>query len=123
MRASPQDDTCSEAETVARREAAITDFLATLHKAHQPIKCKRLESRGKGMKQITPLLAILAIAACAPRLSFANEAGGVINKTGSMGNDRAYALATGHCSKYGKIAKITDRDILTNTMRFDCVAQ
>ena len=64
----------------------------------------------------------LILSACAPHLAFANQAGGVISKTGSLGNDRAYALATDNCAKYGKVAKITDRDILTNTIRFDCVA-
>jgi len=39
-----------------------------------------------------------------------------------MGNDRAYALANEHCAKFGKIPKITGRDILTNKLRFDCVA-
>lgn len=70
-----------------------------------------------------PLLLAIALASCAPRLDFANEAGGVINKTGSMGSDRAYALASDHCAKSGKIARITGRDVLTNTMRFDCVVR
>lgn len=70
-----------------------------------------------------PLLFALALAACAPRLEFANEAGGVINKTGSMGNDRAYTIASDNCAKFGKIARITGRDILTNTVHFDCVAR
>jgi len=68
-----------------------------------------------------PLLLVIALAGCAPRLNFANEAGGVIHKTGSMGNDRAYTLATDHCAKFGKVARITGRDVLTNTMRFECV--
>lgn len=65
----------------------------------------------------------LCLSACAPKLSFANEAGGVINKTGSIGNDRAYALATEHCARHDRIARITGRDVLTNTMRFECVAR
>jgi len=65
--------------------------------------------------------AALLLSACAPRLSFANEAGGVINKTGSLGSDRAYALASENCQKYGRVARISARDILTNTIRFDCV--
>ena len=69
------------------------------------------------------MLLSLALAACAPRLQFANEAGGVINKTGSLGNDRAYALATDNCEKYGKIARITERDVLSNTITFECVAK
>jgi len=67
------------------------------------------------------ILLALALSGCAPRLSFANEAGGVINKSGSLGSDRAYAMMTDHCQKFGKIPRISSRDILTNTIRFDCV--
>lgn len=74
------------------------------------------------MRYIAPLL-LLSLASCAPRVAFSNEAGGVINKTGSIGSDRAYTLAMEHCAKFGKVAKITGRDVLTNTMRFDCVAK
>ena len=73
--------------------------------------------------RLIPLLLLCALTACAPRLSFANEAGGVINRSGSIGTDRAYALATDHCAKLGKISRIAGRDILTNTMRFDCVGR
>lgn len=69
------------------------------------------------------LLVALALAGCAPRLTFANEAGGVVNRTGSIGSDRAYALAADHCARFGKIVRISGRDVLTNTMRFDCVAR
>lgn len=69
------------------------------------------------------LLALtLALGGCAPRMAFSNEAGGVIDRKGSMGNDRAYAMAERQCAKYGKAARITGRDLLTNTMRFECVA-
>lgn len=73
--------------------------------------------------RIIALLLVVALTGCAPRLSFANEAGGVVNKSGSMGNDRAYALANDHCATFGKIARITSQDVLMNTMRFDCVAR
>ena len=70
------------------------------------------------------IIASLALlASCAPRLVFANEAGGVVKRTGSLGSDRAYALAENHCKQYGKIARIAGRDILTNSIRFDCVAK
>lgn len=71
--------------------------------------------------RMIPLVLVLALAGCAPKLTFANAAGGVINKTGSIGNDRAYALASEHCAEFGKVARITGRDLLTNTMRFECV--
>lgn len=65
----------------------------------------------------------LALAGCAPKLAFNNEAGGVIDKTGSAGSDRAYTLATEHCAKFGKIARITGDDRLSAKMRFECVVQ
>lgn len=40
MTKTPPDDTYSEAETEARREAALTRMLATPHKPHQPINGK-----------------------------------------------------------------------------------
>ena len=73
--------------------------------------------------RIFVIVFMLAVAGCAPRLNFANEAGGVINRTGSIGSDRAYQLAEKHCAQYGKIARISGRDVLTNTMRFDCVVK
>lgn len=82
---------------------------------------KRKALYGKAMR-LAIIASALLLTACAPRLSFSNEAGGVINRTGSIGSDRAYKLATDHCAKYGKIARFTDRDVLTNSMRFECVA-
>jgi hypothetical protein len=37
MKSSPPSDTYSEAETVARAEAALKRMLATPHKPHEPI--------------------------------------------------------------------------------------
>ena len=42
-----QSDTYSETETVARREAALRNLLATPHKPQRPIRGKRVESQGK----------------------------------------------------------------------------
>lgn len=67
------------------------------------------------------LVLALALTACAPRLAFSNEAGGVVNMTGVAGTDRAYAEASAHCAKYGKLARMGDRGILTSKMPFECV--
>lgn len=74
------------------------------------------------MRALVMLLA-LSVAACAPRLHFSNEAGGVVNKTGSAGSDRAYAIATEHCARSSKIARITNDDRLAAKMHFECVAR
>jgi hypothetical protein len=67
-------------------------------------------------------LALLA-ASCAPRLLMTNELGGTINQQGSMGNDRAFAMAEAHCAKYGKSARIVNKTVLVKSMRFECVAK
>ena len=69
-----------------------------------------------------PMLA-LVLSACAPRLILANELGGTVSQTGSMGNDRALAMAETHCAKFGKQAKIVDRTVWVKSFRFDCVAK
>jgi hypothetical protein len=69
----------------------------------------------------TALAGLILLSACAPRLSFANEAGGIIDKSGSLGNDRANAMMTEACAKYGKVPRVANRDILTNKLYFDCV--
>jgi hypothetical protein len=43
----PANDTYSEAETEARREAALKRMLATPHKPHKASRGKRQESQSK----------------------------------------------------------------------------
>lgn len=71
------------------------------------------------MKELI-LLAPLVLCACAPKLAFSNEAGGVIDRKGSAG--QGYQLAEAHCAKFGKHARITGRDILSATTWFEFVA-
>lgn len=49
-----------------------------------------------------------------------NELGGTVNQTGTLGNDRAFALAEAHCAKFGKKAKIVDKEIWVKSIRFEC---
>lgn len=73
--------------------------------------------------KVTILAAAILIAACAPRLVGGNSAGGMIHRSGSVGTDRAIALSEQHCAKHGKVARITNTNQLTNTWRFECVAE
>jgi len=50
---------------------------------------------------------LLALSACAPKLAQSNPLGGTVSQVGSVGNDRAFALAEAHCAKFGKAAVIT----------------
>lgn len=47
MADSKDEKTYSDAETAARREAALTKMLATPHKPHRPMGKKRVESQEK----------------------------------------------------------------------------
>lgn len=69
------------------------------------------------------LAAAFILTGCAPKMQFANEAGGVVSQAGSPGNDRAFALAEAHCEKYGKMARVTAQTVLVKSTRFECVAR
>lgn len=69
------------------------------------------------------LAMLLAVSACAPNLAQSNELGGVVDQTGSAGNDRAFAIAEAHCAKYGKKAVIIQHSsILNRRTSFECRA-
>ena len=51
----------------------------------------------------------------------ANSAGGMVNSSLSLGHAKAFELANAHCEKFGKVARVSGRDELRNTMTFDCV--
>jgi len=69
------------------------------------------------------LALLLACSACAPNLAQSNEMGGIVDQTGSAGNDRAFAIAEAHCAKYGKKAVITQHSsTLDRRTSFECRA-
>lgn len=67
------------------------------------------------------LLSLLALSGCAPHIVAANSAGGMVNSSLSLGHARAFEMANAHCEKFGKVARMSGRDELRNTMAFDCV--
>lgn len=69
------------------------------------------------------LFAALILAGCAPKLTFSNEAGGVVDVTGTAGNDRIFSIATKHCAKSGKVPRMSARNIGSRTVPFECVAK
>jgi len=66
-------------------------------------------------------LMALAMAGCAPSLSGANQAGGIIEHSTAGNRDQAFAIANDHCKQFGRIARISGTDVLDSTMTFDCV--
>jgi hypothetical protein len=69
-------------------------------------------------------LIILAfgISGCAPTLTGANEAGGMVSHVTGLRQTEAFNVADAHCHQFGKVARISGTDALNSTMSFDCVA-
>lgn len=70
-------------------------------------------------RPFTILALMLAIAACAPRLT-GTEVGGVIRPAFP---DAALPMAEQHCEQYGKGARISGFERIGSITTFDCVAK
>lgn len=73
----------------------------------------------------------MLLGGCAPTLSAANQAGGIVGgvRTGKLltdNADQALALADAHCRQYGRVARIrnlgAESGVGNDTVTFDCVA-
>lgn len=73
------------------------------------------------MKRTLFVLAALALAGCSPSLSAANERGGLVSHATGLYRGEAFQLADNHCRQFGRAARISGQDVITNTMSFDCV--
>lgn len=71
------------------------------------------------MRGLIVLGLTLALTGCAPTLSGANAAGGIITMNGSKSG--SFKLANEHCAKEGKKARVTNTDDWGDTLTFDCV--
>tara|TARA_R110000868_G_scaffold44407_2_gene148369 strand:- start:217 stop:441 length:225 start_codon:yes stop_codon:yes gene_type:complete len=69
---------------------------------------------------ILPLLLLLA--GCAPKLSVANERGGIVDHVSGLTRNSAFKLADNHCRKFGRVARISGQDALQSNFSFDCIA-
>lgn len=67
------------------------------------------------------LLMLLALAACTPSLTGANERGGMISYVNGYNRADSFALADEHCRKFGRAAKVSETNALNSTIAFDCV--
>lgn len=71
------------------------------------------------MRKLFPLL---LLAGCSPHLVSANEAGGIVNMTGSLnGQKKAMIQADAECRKYGKVAVDKGVNEMRGTLRYECV--
>jgi hypothetical protein len=76
------------------------------------------------MKSLSAVVVLLALLGCAPKLAQSNALGGTISQVGSVGNDRAFAMAETHCAKFGKAAIITQHSSqFDRATSFECRAK
>lgn len=71
------------------------------------------------------LLLAVPLAGCAQGLISGNEAGGMVSGGDNLMSSRAGAMgiANTHCSKYGKVSRVSGQDPWAGTLTFDCVTK
>ena len=76
------------------------------------------------MKKLILALALVPLSACAPKIYQASSSGGMIGLAGVMGEkSKAAQIAAAECAKFGKDARITSMDILSDTASYECAAR
>ena len=76
------------------------------------------------MKKIIIAATAVSLSACAPKIYQASPAGGMIGLTGVTGEkSKAAKIATQECAKFGKDARISRMDILSDTASYECVSR
>ena len=75
------------------------------------------------MKTKVLVVGILCIlSGCAPEVMQSTPSGGLIKAAGVVGRDaKSIKIADTECAKFGKVSKITNIDLLSNTVTYDCV--
>jgi len=84
----------------------------------------------RSARRVIVMLSVVALCGCAPQLSGANEAGGIVSGVrmhGLLANTSdAFSLADSSCRRYGKIARmdsrLNGRYDPDGTISFDCVS-
>lgn len=73
-------------------------------------------------RPVKALLPLILLTGCAPSLVSSNSAGGTIALGGVVKEQRAgMKVAEAECAKHGKIAVSQGVNVLTDTMRYECV--
>jgi len=75
------------------------------------------------MRLLAILCAAICLSGCAQKLISGNEAGGMVSAGDNLLESRAGALqiADQHCSRFGKVARVSGEDPFAGTLSFDCV--
>jgi hypothetical protein len=67
-------------------------------------------------------LAALFLASCAAQTAQSSPAGGMVRISNFATGDReAVAQAQAECARYGKTAKVTNSNMWTDSLYYDCV--
>jgi hypothetical protein len=61
----------------------------------------------------------LSLSACAPHMSGATPAGGIVTNY-SGASQQALQIAQAHCQQYGKNAVVTSQNVWDDNMTFEC---
>jgi hypothetical protein len=67
------------------------------------------------------LLLLCACAAFEPKVT-GNEAGGIVMRDRGSTDDDLLAAADSHCGQFNKVARISGRNPMDNSLTFDCVS-
>jgi hypothetical protein len=68
------------------------------------------------------LAAAFLVVACGPTLKQSSPAGGMLALGGLVqGESEAIRIAEAECAKHGKAARVTGKDMLAETMTYECV--
>lgn len=84
--------------------------------------CGGWEIDGMRDQFLIVVVVVSLLGGCAPTVSGANQAGGIVEHVIGLNRDGAVKAADAHCKKYGKIARITEQNTLASTLVFECVA-
>jgi len=67
------------------------------------------------------VMSAAVLASCAPTIVGGNERGGDIEHVIGLTKADAFRKAEEHCKKYGRVARVSQYDVLGSSLTFDCV--
>jgi hypothetical protein len=74
------------------------------------------------MRYLAALAALSLLAGCASKPLTGNSRGGIIQAGFTPnGFDTAFQKAEAECAKYGRVAVVKSKNLLDNTLRYECV--
>lgn len=77
----------------------------------------------KWIQSASSVLVAFSLGACASTVALSNSRGGII-QAGFTPNgwQTAFRIADAECHKYGRVAVVQSKNLIDNTMRYECAA-